>query len=421
VLPKGPSSASLASLEPQEDANGPVCISARNYMNTQYTVSMQVAGRSFWMVPDSGSFEVLVPSSACQQCACASPTAKNVFPEAELAATLNASRRVDVTFGQGKVSTRTVNAAVKLGALTTRAQSLLLLEEVHLSHYCDSSYDGVMGLGFRRRARDDDGELSLLSSMRVANFSMCFGRFDADPGRLILGSGIPGMRYDDVPVVGQRHWAVQLTGAGFGSSSVCSAPPYCAAIVDSGTSLLAGPKALVYSMIDGLQQQLQEDCSNVDQLPDLKFTVGPPEASVTLSLSPEFYVLRTTDATPSDDAAGKRSEKCSLMFMDLDMQDHNYGPVWILGAPFMRAYSTRFSRGVAPDATADSLQNRRLGFSRIAEEANPCAGCPHAAGARAADQQADAERVLPPVSMQHTRMAMWAQAAVGRGQPADIL
>ena len=27
--------------------------------------------------------------------------------------------------------------------------------------------------------------------------------------------------------------------------------------------------------------QLEEDCSNVDQMPDLKFTVGPPHAQVT--------------------------------------------------------------------------------------------------------------------------------------------
>ena len=45
--------------------------------------------------------------------------------------------------------------------------------------YCDSSYDGVMGMGYRRTARDDDRELSLLSSFGVDDFAMCFGRYDA--------------------------------------------------------------------------------------------------------------------------------------------------------------------------------------------------------------------------------------------------
>ena len=177
VLPRGPAPVGEALLEGATD-NGPMCVAARNYMNTQYTVNMVVNGKSFWMVPDSGSFEVLVPSSACLQCDCQLPTGKNLFPESELAMT-NDSRRVHVTFGQGKVVTRTVNATVSLGGLTTAGQSLLLLEEVHLSHYCDSSYDGVMGLGFRRHAREDGGELSLLASMGINNFSMCFGRHES--------------------------------------------------------------------------------------------------------------------------------------------------------------------------------------------------------------------------------------------------
>ena len=44
----------------------PTCLTARNFLNTQYTVNVGVGGSRFWMVPDSGSFEVLVPSAACR-------------------------------------------------------------------------------------------------------------------------------------------------------------------------------------------------------------------------------------------------------------------------------------------------------------------------------------------------------------------
>jgi len=38
------------------------CLAARNFMNTQYTVPVRVNGTQFWLVPDSGSFEVVLPA-----------------------------------------------------------------------------------------------------------------------------------------------------------------------------------------------------------------------------------------------------------------------------------------------------------------------------------------------------------------------
>ncbi len=57
----------------QQEASTPprtACLSARNFLNTQYTVSVRVGNAQFWMVPDSGSFEVLVPSASCADCRC---------------------------------------------------------------------------------------------------------------------------------------------------------------------------------------------------------------------------------------------------------------------------------------------------------------------------------------------------------------
>ncbi|KAL1512189.1 hypothetical protein AB1Y20_005454 [Prymnesium parvum] len=430
----------------------PGCVVARNFMNTQYTVSIAVDGQSFWAVPDTGSFELLVPSSNCSQCTACEGNAKTTFPETDVHARSVRSHRVDIAFGQGNVVTRTVNAPVQVGGLSAPTQSLLLLEEINLSHYCDSSYDGVMGLGCRRNARDEDLEPSLLASMGIDDFSLCFGRYDADPGRLILGGGILGLQYSHVPVVGQRHWAVQLVGAAFASPSdagrsgertrsltgaLCATPPYCSAIVDSGTSLIAGPRQLVYALIDALHPQLEEDCSNVDQLPELEFAVGPPGASLPLRLSPEFYVLRTesTDADtdlPADPPAAPSApprQRCSLMFMELDMQDHTFGPVWILGAPFMRAYSTLFSRGedgptggsVSPNPPAAA---RQIGFARIPNATNPCAGCPGSRGTSAlAEASARGEVAGPPsVSLRHARLSLLAKwGSRAANTPAHIL
>ena len=101
-------------------------------MNTQYTVKVRVGSENFWMVPDSGSFELLVPSSACAECHCDKHTYTEPHDHSD-----RPSRRVDITFGQGTVAAKTWNDTVRLGALQAQSQSFLLLENHKLAHYCE--------------------------------------------------------------------------------------------------------------------------------------------------------------------------------------------------------------------------------------------------------------------------------------------
>ena len=81
-----------------------------------------------------------------------------------------------------------------------------------------------------------------------------------------------------VEVVGQVHWGVKMGHFGISgdpsNTNVCKGG--CGAIVDSGTSLIAAPKEVLMQM-DGFLSQVRSDCSNVDQLPNLEFTLGSGE------------------------------------------------------------------------------------------------------------------------------------------------
>merc|ERR1719498_255040 len=100
-----------------------------------------------------------------------------------------------------------------------------------------------MGLGPQYGARTDDDDLSLLATLHQPIFSICFGQGDGQPGRLEVGAPIPGLEYHEMPARGQFHWGLYATKfAVQGSASVASqllCAPHCAAIVDSGTSLIA--------------------------------------------------------------------------------------------------------------------------------------------------------------------------------------
>ena len=56
-------------------------------------------------------------------------------------------------------------------------------------------------------------------------------------------------------------------------------------VIDSGTSLIAGPKAIVDPLIEGIT--VAQDCSGQDSLPDLTFTID----STDYVLKPKDYIL----------------------------------------------------------------------------------------------------------------------------------
>ena len=168
-------------------------------------------------------------------------------------------------------------------------------------------------------------------------------------------------------------------------------------------------------LLDQLGNGVEEDCSNVDSLPSLTFRLGPPDRPMDFVLPPNMYVTRSREepgeadeeeagffsSSPSEAAAREQArranassaaggrkagrERCMVVFMELNMEDRDYGPVWILGMPFMRAFSARFSRnGVAStDAAspsdpsdADWRKNLTVGLAAIPADENVCAGCP---------------------------------------------
>merc|ERR1719450_142820 len=105
----------------------------------------------------------------------------------------------------------------------------------------------------------------------------------------------------------------------------------CHVAVDTGTSELAGPRAVV----DELARRLNvlTDCSNYHGLPRLGFIVGDH----ILNLEPHDYVE-------------KANGQCQIALMPLDVPPPK-GPLFIFGIPFLQKFYTVF------DAA-----NRQLGF-----------------------------------------------------------
>merc|ERR1712139_377134 len=152
----------------------------------------------------------------------------------------------------------------------------------------------------------------------------------------------------DQKLISEPYWEVALDGLKYGDSSLVSNQK---AIIDSGTSLLAGPTDAVAQIAKAagatslMGKEYVVDCSKLSSLPNLEVTLG----GHSFTLTPDDYIINMQG-------------ECLFAFTGLDVPAPR-GPLWIMGDIFMRKYYCVFDYGnkqmqIAPAATkaADSSE-----------------------------------------------------------------
>lgn len=346
-----------------------VWIELSNFENIQYMGPMTIGGQILPVVYDTGSFELVIMSDKCDENNGCSRPAGPVY-SSSLSSTFKPGSGKTHThvYGSGPVTSTQGMEQVIMGD----PRSPLVATDMPFWQVTDhdvdvwnkwSNFSGIVGMGHsphapNNDAEDDDDEMwhptdkSLLEMVGVTAFSICLERSaGTPPGWLVLGPTAEGAQHDSrfvhVPVVGKIHWGVvmtQLKGGGMEAYDACV--PSCAAIVDSGTSLIAAPReamealAPVFNMID-------PNC-NLDNLPDITFNLGSGQ----ITIPPAIYVIRMTGYMQEsqnivESLFGppklRKVTQCIPAFMEVNMQTQ-HGPLWILGMPFLRYYYTVFQR-----------------------------------------------------------------------------
>jgi cathepsin D len=134
-------------------------------------------------------------------------------------------------------------------------------------------------------------------------------------------------------VTSETYWEVKLLGLTAGGVPYAKAPK---AVLDTGTSLIAGPTAEVTPLLKALgcapsalnPEEYTISCSAIPSLPVVNVTLaGAGGAPVTFSMTPQQYILNIEDA----------NIECLCGFLGLDIPAPA-GPLYILGDPFLRAY-----------------------------------------------------------------------------------
>eukprot|EP00931_Biecheleriopsis_adriatica_P109836 TRINITY_DN84104_c0_g1_i1.p1 TRINITY_DN84104_c0_g1~~TRINITY_DN84104_c0_g1_i1.p1 ORF type:complete len:296 (+),score=66.20 TRINITY_DN84104_c0_g1_i1:1-888(+) len=231
-------------------------------------------------------------------------------------------------------------------------------------------FAAIVGIG--PRFGYSSTQKTLLMNFDVDEFSICLQKEPGSNGYLTWGPvAIEAMLHAGetitAKVYGKHHWATKMSMIGVANrndeDNVDLCEDGCAAIIDSGASLLAGPRGAL-SMLKERIGNVNKDCSNLHTLPNLRFDLD----GHILELPPSAYIVRTTGASLAAHDVWdllffkpkvRNLDVCMLGFMEMDMTT-SIGQAWVFGAPFFRTYHSTFDR-----------ERQIMRFAKAGKDCNP--------------------------------------------------
>eukprot|EP00928_Gymnodinium_smaydae_P068042 TRINITY_DN5109_c0_g1_i1.p1 TRINITY_DN5109_c0_g1~~TRINITY_DN5109_c0_g1_i1.p1 ORF type:complete len:452 (-),score=80.03 TRINITY_DN5109_c0_g1_i1:105-1460(-) len=303
--------------------------------------------QSFTVVFDTGSGNLMLPSTFCRTNACTmhrrfnpkqSTTVEHIQADGSIARQGAPRDEITVTFGTGEISGVFLQDDVCIGNLCSRMRFVGATMETD-DPFTYFKFDGVLGLALEQMAQGP--EFSMMETMVRNNalkqplFSVFLSDSDIESSEITFGDikeeHMAGPMFWQPVSRDSGYWQVEIEDITIDNKAqkLCSR---CQVAVDTGTSQLAGPTDVIRELSDRLD--VKPDCSNYANLPNLGFVVGKH----VMNLKPQDYVDK--------DGSG-----CQVSLMPLDVPPPN-GPLFIFGDPFLRKYYTIYDR-----------EQRRVGFA----------------------------------------------------------
>merc|ERR1712180_184148 len=291
-----------------------------NYMDAQYYGPIEIGtpAQTFKVIFDTGSSNLWVPSKKCPiwEVAC---RLHNKYDSSKSSTYKVNGTKFEIAYGSGSMSGFLSTDTVCIAGVCVEGQTFAEATHEPGLAFLAAKFDGILGMGFKQIA--------------VEHVTPVFDN--------MVDQGV----VDDAVF---SFWQIEMNGMNSESNSIgCDGG--CVAIVDTGSSLLVGPKAetdAINKMIGGTEiipgrGQFMVDCATIDSLPEVDFVIG----GRTFTLSGKDYILQVTQMGQSQCISG-------FMGMDLPM-----GPWWILGDVFIGKFYTEFDMGNSRVGFADAVQN----------------------------------------------------------------
>ncbi|XP_047696908.1 renin isoform X2 [Prionailurus viverrinus] len=322
-----------------------------NYLDTQYygEIGIGTPPQTFKVIFDTGSANLWVPSTKCSPLYTACEI-HSLYDSSESSSYMENGTAFTIHYGSGKVKGFLSQDEVTVGGITV-TQTFGEVTELPLIPFMLAKFDGILGMGFPAQAVGGVTPVfdHILSRgvLKEDVFSVYYSRNShLLGGEVVLGGSDPQYyqgNFHYVSVSKTGSWQIKMKGVSVRSATVVCEEG-CMVVVDTGASYISGPTSSLRLLMETLgakelsTNEYVVNCKQVPTLPDISFQLGGRAYTLTSA----DYVLK--DPYGNDGL-------CTLALHGLDVPPPT-GPVWVLGASFIRKFYTEFDR-----------HNNRIGFA----------------------------------------------------------
>ncbi|XP_004494509.1 aspartic proteinase [Cicer arietinum] len=246
----------------------------KNYLDAQYygEIAIGTPPQTFTVIFDTGSSNLWVPSSKCYfSLACYT---HSWYKSKKSQTYAKNGTSCKISYGSGSISGFFSQDNVKVGNAVVKYQDFIEATREGSLSFLAGKFDGILGLGFQEIsvARALPVWYNMVEQNLISEKVFSFW-LNGDPnakkgGELVFGGVDPKHfkgKHTYVPVTEKGYWQIEMGDFFIGGQSTGVCEGGCAAIVDSGTSLLAGPTTVVAEINHaiGAEGVLSVECKEV--------------------------------------------------------------------------------------------------------------------------------------------------------------
>ncbi|GAB0199919.1 embryonic pepsinogen-like [Grus japonensis] len=302
-----------------------------NTLDMEYygTISIGTPLQNFTVVFDTGSSNLWVPSISCTSLACQS---HQMFNPSQSSTYKSTGQNLSIQYGTGDMEGIVGSDTVTVASLVDTNQLFGLSTTEPGQFFVHVKFDGILGLGYPNLAADGITPVfdnMVNESLLEENlFSVYLSR--EMTGSMVIFGGIDESYFTGsinwISISYQGYWQISMDSIIVNSQEIaCSGG--CQAIIDTGTSLVAGPPSGISNIQSAVGAhdvygEYNVNCSSISAMPDVIFVIDGVQ-----------YPVSALAYTEQNDQG-----PCISSFQNTS------GDLWILGDVFIRVYYSIFDR-----------------------------------------------------------------------------